>query len=214
MTANRGACRVSRFYWPPRTVHFGLLQYELQFEMPTNRAAKLVEAMHSHEFVRFSRRFESPKIRGYVLDVGPQFFLLALVSDRLWFDGFECFRIIDVRDVGLDPYAAFAETALRKRGERRPKKPRISVANVDDLLLSAGKAFPLVTIHREQVDPDVCCIGRVQGVNQGRVSLLEIGPDAIWEGNPEEYRIKEITRVNFGGDYEDALHLVGGEPSV
>jgi len=40
--------------------------------------------MHSREFIRFSRRFESSKIRGYVLDVGPQFFLLALVSDRIY----------------------------------------------------------------------------------------------------------------------------------
>jgi hypothetical protein len=27
----------------------------------------------------------------------------------------------------------------------------------------------------------------------------------------EEYRVTEITRVNFGGDYEDALHWVGGD---
>ncbi len=154
-------------YPPPRTTGFGLLQYVLQSEMPTKSAAKLVDAMHRHEFIRFSRRFESSTIRGYVLDVGPQFFLLALVSDRLWFDGFECFRITDVKDLRLDPYAAFAEAALRKRAERRPKKPRVKVANIEDLLLSAGKAFPLVTIHREQADPDVCWIGRVQGVSRG-----------------------------------------------
>jgi hypothetical protein len=88
------------------------------------------------------------------------------------------------------------------------------VVNIECLLLSAGMAFPLVTIHREQVDPNVRWIGRVQGVNRGRVSLLEIGPDAVWEDTPEEYRIREITRVNFGGDGENALHLVGGEPTV
>ena len=120
-------------------------------------------------------------------------------------------RINDVENLRPDPYAPFAEAALKKRGQRWLKKPRVSVANVEELLLSAGKAFPLVTIHREQVDPDVCWIGRVQGVNRGRVSLLEIGPDAIWEDKPEKYR---ITRVNFGGDYENALHLVGGEPTV
>jgi len=43
------------------------------------------------------------------------------------------------------------------------KKPRVGLANIAELLLSAGKAFPLVTIHREEVDPDVCWIGRVQG---------------------------------------------------
>ena len=49
--------------------------------------------------VRISRRFESSPIRGYVIEVGPTFFLLALVSDRLWFDGFECFRIADLKMV-------------------------------------------------------------------------------------------------------------------
>ena len=60
----------------------------------------------------------------------------------------------------------------------------------------------------------MCWIGREQGVNRARVSLLEIAPDASWEDNPEEYRIKEITRVNFRGDYENTLHLVGGAPTV
>jgi hypothetical protein len=59
----------------------------------------------------------------------------------------------------------------------------------------------------------VSCIGRVMGIDRGRVSLLEISPDAIWEKRPSEYPLREITRVNFGGDYEDALAMVGGSPS-
>ena len=84
MTIGRGAARFSISYSPPRTTGFRLLQYVLQFEMLTKGAAELVDAMHRHEFIRFSRRFESSKIRGYVLDVGPQFFLFALVSDRIY----------------------------------------------------------------------------------------------------------------------------------
>ena len=89
-----------------------------------------------------------------------------------------------------------------------------AVGSIEELLLSAGRAFPLVTIHRERIDPEVCFIGRVQGIDRGRLSLLEIGPDAKWEDSPEEYRVGEITRVNFGGDYETALHLAGGDPLV
>jgi hypothetical protein len=63
------------------------------------------------------------------------------------------------------------------------------------------------------VDPDVCWIGRVLGVDRNRVSLLEIGPDAKWDEKPTEFTLSEITRVNFGGEYEDALHLVGGDPA-
>jgi hypothetical protein len=170
--------------------------------------------MRDHRAIRFSTRFEVGRVRGYVLDVGPSFFLLALVSDGIRFNGFECFRITDVKNLEPDPYAAFAEAALKKRGLSRPKKPRVSVASVDSLLVSAARAFPLVTIERESIDPNVCWIGRVLGVKRGRVSILEIGAGAKWDKTPTEYRLNEITRVNFGGDYEDALYLVGGEPDL
>jgi hypothetical protein len=61
-----------------------------------------------------------------------------------------------------------------------------------------------LTNHGEQLDPNVRGIGRVQGVVCGRLSLLQTGPHAKWEDSPEEYRVAEITRVNFGGDYEDS----------
>ena len=168
--------------------------------------------MRRRTFVRFESRFEHSPVRGYVFDVGPKFFLVAVVSDRIWFDGFECFRVGDVRDVRPDPYRAFAESALRKRGERVPKRPRVSVASIEELLLSASREFPLVTIQREQADPDVCWIGRILSVERDRVSLLEITPDATWDKKPESYRLSEITRVSFGAGYETALHLVGGDP--
>jgi hypothetical protein len=166
--------------------------------------------MRQRRFVRFSRRFERSSIRGYVLDIGPRFFLLALVSDRIRFDGFECFRLNDVSNIRPDPYTKFVETALRRRAEYLPRRPRVSMASIEELLLSANRAFPLVAIHRERVDPDVCSIGRVLGIDRGRVTLLEINPHAAWEKNPSEYSLREITRVNFGGDYEDALAIVGG----
>ena len=175
-------------------------------------SSQLVEAMHHRRLIRFSRRFESGTIRGYVLDVGPQLFLLALLSDRIWFDGFECFRIRDIKRLESEPYRAFAGAALKRRQVHQPKKPRVSVASIENLLRSAGRAFPLVAIQREQVDPDVCWIGYVASVADDRISLLEIGPDAIWDDVPTEYRLNQITRANFGGEYESALHLVGDNP--
>src|SRR5437763_15311381 len=97
------------------------LTQNVSLKMRNPRLSKLVKAMRDRRFIRFSRRFEDSIVRGYVLDIGPQFFLLALVSDRIWFDGFECFRIRDVRDVRSDPYARFAEAALKRRHERLPR---------------------------------------------------------------------------------------------
>lgn len=180
--------------------------------MTKTRFAQLTHAMLHGHLIRFSSRFESGTIHGYVLDVGPKFFLLALLGDGLRFEGFECFRIQDVGNIEPDPYTAFAETALKRRGMRRPKKPHVNVSSIENLLQSASREFPLVAIHLEQVDPDVCWIGRVERIADGRVVLLEIGADAVWDDRPEEYRLNKITRVSFGGEYEDALHLVGGHP--
>jgi len=174
----------------------------------------LIGAAKSRLLMRLSRRFERTAVRGYVLDVGPRFFLLSLVSDRIWFDGFECFRVADIRRAKPDPHADFVEAALRKRRARRPRKPPVSVRSVARMVESAGRAFPLVTIHREEVKSSVCWIGRVQAVRAGKVSILEVDPAAKWEARPTKHRLAELTRLSFGGDYENALYLVSGEPKA
>ena len=89
--------------------------------------------------MKFTRPFEDGSVNGYVLDIGPRWFLLALVGDGIRLNGFQCFRLSDVRELQVPhPYAAFAEAALKKRKERLPRKPRVSVAGIDELLLSGS----------------------------------------------------------------------------
>jgi hypothetical protein len=90
-----------------------------------------------------------------------------LVSDQSRFNGFQAFRIVDVRALRPNPG-----------------------------------------------NPDIGQIGRVVSVAAGKLSLLEIGPSAVWDETPTQYSLKQITRVDFGGAYEDALHIVGGNPIV
>lgn len=178
------------------------------------RTSALRSAMRAGSLVRFRRPFEQVVVDGYVVSVGRELFLLAMVSDGIRFDGFQAYRTIDVRDLRPHPFAAFVESALRKRRESKPRKPNVSVGSVRALLLSAARGFSLVTIHRERQDADVCHIGRVVGAKAGKLSLLEIGPDAVWDAAPTQYALRQITRVDFGGDYEDALYVVGGEPAA
>jgi len=182
--------------------------------MPRSLTAQLKAAASSRKLVRLTRRFEDSTIIGYVLAVGARFFLLALVNDRIRFDGFECFRIKDLLSIEADPYADFAEAALRKRGEKKPRKPKINLDSVEDLLVTAGKTFPLITIHMEKSRPDVCYIGRVHELGTRKVALQCITPHAQWESTASKFPLAKITRLNFGGDYEEALYLVGGEAAA
>ncbi|MGA2051297.1 MAG: hypothetical protein ABSG96_26710 [Terracidiphilus sp.] len=176
---------------------------------------QLTEAMRKKMLVKFWSPFEPGSAYGYVLDIGPRFFLLGLIGDEVRFNGFQCMRLADVRQLRVpDPNATFIVAALRKRGEVIEKKPKINLNGVPQLLKSAQRLFPLVTIHQERVDPDSCKIGRVVGFSDSDVYLLEIGPDAIWEEQPTGIPLREITRVDFGGGYEDALYIVGGDPDL
>jgi hypothetical protein len=179
--------------------------------MQKKKKSQLAFALRKKLLVRFASALDRGTVNGYVLDIGPQFFLIALVSDGIRPNGFQCYRLSDIRKLRVpDKYARFHEAVLKKRGIRFPKKPRVDVTCLAELLLTANRVFPLVTIHREKADPSACWIGRVVDLSRGRVTLLEIGPDACWDDELESYRLSEITRVDFGGDYENALQLIGG----
>jgi hypothetical protein len=180
-------------------------------EMAAMRRTERLTLAGKNVLVQFTRTVEEGSVMGYVLAVGPQFFLLALVDENIRFNGFQCLRLQDVRNLEVPAkYAPFIEAALKLRGERRPRIPAVVVDSIQELLRTANRAFPVITIHRETVAPDACHIGRVVAVSDSEVSLLEIGPDACWDDDALSYRTREITRVDFGGDYEEALTLVGG----
>lgn len=191
--------------------------YTAQMEKPKVGSARKAERIGlsvNNVLVHFTRSLEQGSVMGYILAAGPRFFLLALVDENIRFNGFQCLRLQDVRNLQVPAkQTAFVEAALKLRGQKRPRTPRVNVQTIQELLSTAGRLFPVITIHRELVAPDVCHIGKVVSVSESEVSLLEIDADARWEDEILTYRTKQITRIDFGGDYEQALVLVGNLPA-
>jgi hypothetical protein len=163
--------------------------------------------------VRLERgNFESEGEMGYVLAIGPALVLLLIISTEIRFNGFTVIRIEDITNLEAPhTHAEFVEEALRLRGESVEEAPAVSVEDMPNAIETISKTFPTVAIHREIEDSSICHIGKIVRVDAEHVHLLEIDPDAKWEEEPTHYRITEITRLDFGGGYEDALALVGGE---
>jgi hypothetical protein len=180
--------------------------------MPTSPRPALLRAQRSNRLIVFRDRFEDQRVRGYVAAVGPVFFSLAVEENAARFNGFSCYRIADVRALAPQRYAEFTEAALRKRGVRIPKWRRIDISSLGALLVSANRQFPLITVHRERVLPGCCDIGRVTELGRHHVSMLLIDPGAVWDEQPERIMLNQITRVDFGGEYEESLHMIGGAP--
>jgi hypothetical protein len=177
------------------------------------KTVKLKAACSNAIITRLWYPFDDGWTHGYVLDIGPEFFLLALIDENIKFNGFECHRISDVKRLKLpDPYEHFIVAALRKTGQRIDTKPDINLSSLSALLESANALFPLITIHQERAKPDECFIGKVLDISEKTLLLHPIDPGAVWHKKPYRFRLAEITRVDFGGGYEEALHLVGGNP--
>jgi hypothetical protein len=176
---------------------------------PATFRKAIAKAHSSRSLVRLPRSVEDGWINGYISLVGAEFFLVCVVSGEIRFDGFQAVRFADLTKVAVPaPHHEFVERALALRKLSRPVDPKIDVKDLGGLLTSGAAVFPMVTIHRETADPDVCHIGKVVALTAKTVTLREITPDAKWERKPRRYALREVTRVDFGGSYEEALHIV------
>ena len=86
----------------------------------------------------------------------------------------------------------------------------VSLAGWREVLETAGALFPLLVLHREKINPRVCLVGRVRSMTEKVLSLKEIDTDALWR-ETNRYRFRDLTKVDFGGGYEEALALVAAD---
>jgi len=145
-----------------------------------------------------------------VVDVGDELVLVHVVDPAIVLDGFQALRIRDLTDVNPTfATADFVVHALRLRRQRPRCPPGIRLSSLRSLIESAGARFPLIALHQERDDNDSCWIGRLVEIDDLRVTIDYLTPTAKWEGQ-ERYALRSLTKIEFGGRYEDALASVAG----
>jgi hypothetical protein len=75
---------------------------------------------------------------------------------------------------------------------------------------TAARRFPLVTVHEENKNSEVCWIGRPVGFERASVELQEVTPAGRWSPRTRRYQLRSITKIDFGGGYEAALAAAAG----
>lgn len=176
--------------------------------------AELERALREKSLVRIVRgEFEAtcPEFDGYILDCSESLVCLAVLDDRIRFNGIEVFYQNQITELDVPTsHATFYETAIRLRGDPAPALPPLDLSSMQSVLESLEKTAPLIVIHRELQEPEICEIGQVVGLDAKTFRLREIDPDADWADDATEFRYEDISRVGFGGEYEAALALVAG----
>lgn len=172
--------------------------------------ARLREAAEELDLVRLERGELEP-LEGYAVGVGEQWCLLALLDPALVLDGHVALRLEDIRRVRTRPRQEVAQGALVLREQWPPCAPDgVELDDVRSVVTSL--AAPLVTVHPEHDDPDVCFVGVPRGFGRRTLWLRELTPAATWTNDVTKHRVDGITRVDVGGQYEQALLALAGPP--
>lgn len=153
-------------------------------------------------------------LEGFVVGQSPAWTLLARLSDRIELDGWIAVRTEDIQSVTLIPVEdCFEIKALRARSQWPPTGPAsVRMSSAQELVETISRVTPMASIFREYHRPDVCWIGAVRKINAETVSLLEVNVAGGWARKPRHFDLDDITRLDFGGGYEEALLMVAGAP--
>jgi hypothetical protein len=168
-----------------------------------------------NQVVDFKRpRIDDSYLRGFVLDYSDTLTLLNVLDSSFYLDGFTVIRNSDITEYRTyDDKDYFLSRALRLKAIKPKRKPKVDLTNWQTLLLSAQKLFPLITIRREAISNEVCYIGKLVSMTEKTFTLFDIGTQAEWD-RPYRRRLADLTKVDFGGGYEDALWQVAKEDNL
>lgn len=147
---------------------------------------------------------------GYLVGLSNEWALLHVICGNMMStNGYAAVRVRDISTAVLlrERHDGFMVRALALRDDHAVGQPDVLLLDLPGLLSSANTCFPLLVIHTEQRRPDECYIGRVDRITKKRLVLREIDPAAKWSLT-RRYKLKHVTRVEFGGGYEQALWQV------
>lgn len=172
---------------------------------------RLGRAQDELALVRIDRGSDVDSIDGYVVSVGAEWLLLAVLDHAIVLDGHTALRLEDVRRVRSRSSGDMAQQALDLREQWPPGPPAVQV-DLDSTwaMLTSLMTQPLVTVHPENEDADICFVGVPVGLGDRSLRLLEVTPRAVWASRPTKFRLDDITRIDIGGRYEQALLSVAG----
>lgn len=161
----------------------------------------------------------TPKIEedfvGYIVGVSESLVMLHVLCDNLMLlNGYTVLRTTDIRRYQIkDERECFMHRALKLKGIAPVPQPEISLSDHISLLTTADERFPLLTIHQELKYPNMCFIGKVEKLTKKKLTLEEIDPNAQWS-RTRSYKLKHITRIDFGDGYAGALDLVSAHEAA
>ena len=171
--------------------------------MKKHHAALATALAENQLVVLYRKAIDENRLDGYVVALSDTWVLLQPVDgNRLVLDGYKAVRLSDISHWKIDE--SFVDEYLRLRGIRSKNLPEIDVRGLGSLLDFVSKNFPLFMIECERIEPGIGFIGVIEKLTKRNLWLKKFSSEAKWI-DTEKFKLKDITIVNFGDGYVEAL---------
>jgi hypothetical protein len=147
---------------------------------------------------------------GFILDYNDDFMLVNTFDfDANVVTGFSIYAISTIKEIKAHVDENSFESIFVKLNKIKPKKnPSILIDSIQTILKTVTENFPLIVIHCEKKDNEICWIGKLVEIKDNSFLMLEIDTNADWHEKPSKFKFKDVTKIDFGGGYENNLALV------
>ncbi|MFW6775209.1 hypothetical protein ACOACO_13065 [Nocardioides sp. CPCC 205120] len=151
-------------------------------------------------------QFEADQIDGFVIALTDDWVVLHALADGVHLDDIAMLRLRDVSRIWFrddDPYHHRAITALNGPVASFDCAPDVGTV---ELLTAAAATADIFAIHLEVLEGEPLAIGRLLDHGKKRFTLHYVGRDGEWARASERWRYRDVTRIEVGGRYLDALN--------
>jgi hypothetical protein len=149
---------------------------------------------------------------GFVLAITDEWVIFQDLAESVGLDAVVLLRLDHVTKVEPHENRAFVNRAVAGLGVPLAEFECPPEASTGDLLRLVTARAGLVCIYLETRDDYWLNIGRVLRIAEKRMDLHFIGRDGVWADFVDSWKLSDITRIEFGGRYIQALEEFG-EPA-
>lgn len=176
----------------------------------TKIVRRLTSAQLNQEPVTIWRKhLDADRTSGFVIAVLDDWVVLQDLYEAVYLDDVVLLRLDYVTKVEAHQDRAYVSRAVAGLGESLQEFECALDATINDLLGIVAERSDLVCIHLENKKNYWFAIGKILAIGRNRLDLHYIGRDGVWCGFVDAWKLKDITRIEFGGKYLRALERFG-----
>lgn len=151
-------------------------------------------------------KFEIDMTDGFVIAVTDHWVVLHALDDGVYLDDIVMLRLQDVSGVLFRDDNAYHHRAVAGMSDAIAAFGFDAGVGAADLLKAVSPEGDILAIHLETLKGEPLVIGRVIRLRRKSFELHYVGRDGVWAKDAERWRYRDITRIEFGGRYLQALN--------